>query len=55
MRPSEATLAYRKTYACVLEKPQKLKRPVPISASVRGNHWVRLDGRVEREILDQLA
>ena len=56
MGPSEATLGwYRQTYAWVLEKPRILKRPVKYQHPYGAVIWVRLDGRVEREILDQLA
>jgi hypothetical protein len=55
MRPSEAKLGrYRQPYAWVLEKPRTLKWPVPYRHPSGAVIWVRLDGRVEREILEQL-
>lgn len=54
MRPDEATLgSYRKTYAWVLERPRKLKWPVPYRHPSGAVIWVRLDGRVEGKILEQ--
>jgi hypothetical protein len=56
MRPSEATLGwYRQTYAWVLEKPRMLKRPVPYQHPSGAVIWVRLEGSMERTILEQLA
>ena len=56
MKPTEATLGYyRQTYAWVLEKPRILKRPIPYQHPSGAVIWVRLDGKVEREILEQLA
>jgi hypothetical protein len=54
MRPSEAKLGwYRQTYAWVVEKPRYLKHPVPYRHPSGAVIWVRLDTRVEREILEQ--
>jgi hypothetical protein len=56
MRPSEAELGwYRQTYAWVLEKPRILNRPIPYQHPSGAVIWVRLDGRVERKILEQLT
>jgi hypothetical protein len=56
MRPNEATLGrYRQTYAWVMAKPRKLKHPVPYEHPSGAVIWVRLDGRVEREIRKQLG
>jgi hypothetical protein len=55
-RPSEAKLGYyRQTYAWVLKKPRKLKKPVPYDHPAGAIIWVRLDEKVERRILKQLA
>jgi hypothetical protein len=55
MRPGEARLgSYRQTFAWVLKKPRTLKWPVPYRHPSGAVIWVRLDGRVEREILGQL-
>jgi hypothetical protein len=55
MPESEVKLgSYRQTFAWVLEKPRKLKWPVPYRHPSGAVIWVRLNGRVEREILDQL-
>jgi hypothetical protein len=56
MRPSEAVLGYyRQTFAWVVERPLKLKRPVPYEHPPGAIIWVRLDGKVEREIRKQLG
>jgi hypothetical protein len=55
MVPSEATLGhYRQTYAWMLEKPHRLQWPVPYRHPPGAVIWVRLDGGVEREVLEQL-
>jgi hypothetical protein len=55
MRPGEAKLgSYRQTFAWLLEKPRMLKWPVPYRHPSGAVIWVRLGGRVEREILEQL-
>jgi hypothetical protein len=56
MRPSEAKLGwYRQTYAWVLETPRILKRPVPYRHPSGAVIWVKLSGRVERNVLEQLS
>jgi ASCH domain len=56
MRPSVTKLgSYRKTYAWLLEKPRSLKWPVPYRHPPGAVIWVRLDGKVERKILGQIA
>ena len=56
MRPSEAELGwYRQTYAWVMAKPRRLKEPVPYEHPSGAVIWVRLDGKVEREIRKQLG
>jgi hypothetical protein len=56
MRPSEATLGYyRQTYAWVFEKPRLLKQPVPYQHPSGAVIWVKLDGKVQRKILEQFA
>jgi hypothetical protein len=56
MRPSEAELGwYRLTYAWVMAKPRMLKQPVPYAHPQGAVIWVRLDGKVEREIRNQLG
>ena len=56
MRPNEAKLGhYRQTYAWVLEKPRKLKKPVPYKHPSGAIIWVCLDDKVERKILKELA
>jgi ASCH domain len=55
MHPRDAKLgSYRQTYAWVLEKPRMLKWPVPYRHPSGAVIWVRLDGRIEREIGRQL-
>ncbi len=55
MRPSEAVLShYRRTYAWILTKPRKLKRPVPYCHPSGAVIWVKLDGEVEQAIREQL-
>ena len=55
IRPSEATLGrYPQTYAWVLEKPKRLKNPVPYKHPSGAIIWVTLDRSVERKILDQV-
>src|ERR1035441_1047339 len=54
--PGEATLGrYRQTYAWVTAKPRSLKQPVPYEHPFGAVIWVRLDGKVEREIRKQLG
>lgn len=56
MRPNEAVLGhYRQTYAWVMEKPRLLKRPVPYQHPSGAVIWVKLDGKVERKILEQFT
>jgi ASCH domain len=56
MRPSEATLGYyRQNYAWVFEKPRLLKRPVLYQHPSGAVIWVKLDGKVERKILEQFG
>ena len=56
MSSNEATLGhYKNTFAWVLEDPRILKRPVPYQHPSGAVIWVRLDGRVEQEIQEQLA
>ena len=56
MRPSEAMVRpYRQTYGWVLEKPRTLDKPVPYKHPSGAIIWVRLDPKVERQILKQLA
>jgi ASCH domain len=56
MRPSEAKLgSYRQTYAWVLYMPRLLKQPVPYRHPSGAVIWVRLNGRVERKVLESLA
>jgi len=55
MRPSEAKLGrYRQTFAWVLAKPKRLKRPVPYEHPSGAVIWVNLDQSVERKITNQL-
>jgi ASCH domain len=55
MRPSEARLGYyRLTYAWVLEKPRRLKHPVPYQHPSGAVIWVKLDAAVERKVKAQL-
>jgi hypothetical protein len=56
MRPSEATLGYyRQTYAWVLEKPRRLKQPVPYKHPSGAVIWVRLEAAVEKKFKVQLG
>jgi hypothetical protein len=56
MRPSEARLGwYRQTYAWVMGKPRYLKHAVPYQHPSGAVIWVRLDAKVERKILKELA
>jgi hypothetical protein len=55
MGPSEATLGYyRQTYAWVLEKPRRLKQPVPCEHPSGAVIWVRLASGVEQKIHEQV-
>jgi hypothetical protein len=53
MRPSDST-GYTNTYAWVLEKPRRLKRPVPYVHPYGAIVWVKLDPSVERKVKAQL-
>lgn len=56
MQPTEATLGcYRQTYAWVLEKPRKLKQPVPYQHPPGAVIWVRLAVSVGQKINTQLG
>ena len=56
MRPSEAVLGYyRQTFAWVVERPLKLKRPVPYEHPPGAIIWVRLGPAVEKEIKAQVG
>lgn len=56
MKPSTATLGYyRLTCAWVMAKPKRLKQPVPHDHPSGAVIWVKLDGRVERDIRKQLG
>ena len=56
IRPSAAKLgSYRQTFAWVLEKPRILKWPVPYRHPSGAVIWVKLDGKVERKVLEQLT
>ena len=56
MQPSEAKLGwYRQTYAWVMTKPRYLRRPVPYEHPSGAVIWVRLDPKIERRVLKQLA
>ena len=55
MCPSEAVLGYyRQTFAWVVERPLKLKRPVPYEHPPGAIIWVRLEVAVEKKIKGQL-
>ena len=51
LRPDEARRRpYPKTYAWVLEKPMRLKRPIAYKHPSGAIIWVRIEGKTERRI-----
>ena len=56
LRPGEATLGhYRHTYAWVVDKPKRLRHPVPYKHPSGAVIWVRLKTAVERRIRRQAS
>jgi hypothetical protein len=55
-RPGEVTKRpYKRTYAWVVDTPKTLNKPVPYTHPSGAIIWVKLDTKVERQILKQTA
>ncbi|MGA2723367.1 MAG: hypothetical protein ABSG79_13255 [Bryobacteraceae bacterium] len=55
MRPREAQLGwYRNTYAWVVAKPRRLKKPVPYKHPSGAVIWVSLGTKIQQAIQEQL-
>jgi hypothetical protein len=48
-------LPYPRTFACVLQNPKRLKRPVPYKHPYGAVIWVSLKPRGERAVLEQIG